>query len=110
MNILKKLAAGGLFAMLAAGSSTMSAHAGVPLTLLLPEVSVLTARVGEGIAEQLRAQLVQAVAAPRVARSARTASVVITESNAVVVEATRLPPVDALADADEVSHTMHVRL
>lgn len=109
MNTLKKFAMGGLFAMAAAGSLIAPAQAGAPFALMMPEVSQLTAQVGARIAAELKAELVQALAAPRASRSTRTASVIITESNAVTVEATRLPPVDALAQADETSRTTRVR-
>lgn len=107
MNILKKITVFGLFGILAAGSIA-SAQANPSLTVLLPQISALTAKIGEHIAVELKSQLAQAVAAPRAQRSARAASVVITESAAVVVEATRLPSADALADAGE-AHAVRVR-
>lgn len=109
MNMLNKWAVSGFFALVVASSFSMPAQGGAPFVLLLPEISTLTAQVGERIAEQLKIQMAQTVAAPRLQRSARTASVTITESNAIVVEATRLPPVDALANADEAQRTTRVR-
>lgn len=109
MNTLKKLAVSGLFAIVAAGSLVAPAQAGAPFTVLTPEVAQLTAQVGARIAAELRAELARALAAPRASRSTRTASVIITESNAITVEATRLPPVDALAQTDEARRTTRVR-
>lgn len=109
MNTLKKLAMNGAFAMVAAGSLVAPAQAGAPFTLLMPEISQLTAQVGARIAAELKSELAQALAAPRASRSTRTASVIITESNAVTVEATRLPPVDSLAQADDVGRATRVR-
>lgn len=109
MNILKKLTMGGLFATLATVCLAAPVQARAPFALLMPELSALTSQVGERIAVELKTQLVEAVAAPRALRRVRTASVVITESNAIVVEATRLPPIDALAQADEGNHIVPVR-
>lgn len=113
MNILKKLTMGGLFATLATVCLAAPVQARAPFALLMPELSALTsqvgAQIGERIAVELETQLVEAVAAPRALRRVRTASVVITESNAIVVEATRLPPIDALAQADEGNHIVPVR-
>lgn len=109
MSTLKKSLVSGLFAMVAAGSFAAPAQAATPFALSMPGISVLTNQVGEQIAAALKAQLAEAIAAPRLQRSAHTASVIITESNAVVVEATRLPPASALAEADEANRTARVR-
>jgi hypothetical protein len=107
--MLRKLSISAVFAVAAAGMVAAPAQAGESLVTLMPDISELTSRVGEQIAAQLKTQLAQIAVAPRLQRLARNASVVITESNAIVVEATRLPPLDALAEADEANRTARVR-
>lgn len=80
-------------------------QANLLLDSLLPLVSSVTTRVGEQIAAELKVQLARAVKAPRVAHAIRAASVTIAEPNTVVVVATRLPPLDVLAEASEAKVT-----
>jgi hypothetical protein len=104
MNILKNMSVVGLFGMLAVGS-VAPAQANPLLDSLLPQLSSVTARAGEQIAAELKVQLARAIKAPRVTHPIRRASVTITEPNTVVVVATRLPPLDVLAEASEAKVT-----
>jgi hypothetical protein len=68
----------------------------------LPQITAVTAQVGEWIASELQVQLAKALAIPHAIRSARGPSVFVIEGNHMIVEAKRLPPevpLEALAEA-----------
>jgi hypothetical protein len=118
MNTFKKIfvdvAVAVSVGMLALGYAVAPANAEGSSGLALPEMASLTAqvsnRIGEQVATELKATFAQLVSAPRPARSVRPESVIITESNAVLVVATRLPPLDAVADASVVKLTLSAAL
>lgn len=102
MNTFKKIivdvAVAVSMGILALGYTVAPAHAEGSSGPALPEMSSLTAQVSNRIeaqvATELKATFAQLASASRPARSARPESVVITESNAVLVVASRLPPLD----------------
>jgi hypothetical protein len=113
MNIFKKIrvevAAAVSLGVLALGYVAAPAQASNEFGFSVPEISSavaaktarITRQIGEQVASEIKETFAQMMSAPRLVRSARTASVFITESNAVLVEATRLPPLDtAVADVD----------
>ena len=118
MNTFKKIfvdvAVAVSMGVLALGYTMAPAHAEGSSGMALPEMSSLTAQVSSRVADQvateLKATFAQLASAPRPARSVRPESVIITESNAVLVVATRLPPLDAVADASAVKPTLRAAL
>jgi hypothetical protein len=71
----------------------------------------ITRQIGEQIASEIKETFAQMLSAPRPVRSARTASVFIIESNAVLVEATRLPPLDtSVAGMDSAKSSIRAAL
>jgi hypothetical protein len=58
---------------------------------VLPQISTLTAKVGKYIAAELKAQMLEALGAPRPARVRHSPTVLVAEDNVMVVVASRLP-------------------
>jgi hypothetical protein len=118
MNIFRKISVKTAAAMtlgaLVLGYAAAPATAATPFTAALPDISHVTAQVtkqiGEQIAAELKATFAQLAGAPRPVRGARAASVFITESNAVVVEATRLPRLDSVAGAESIESSARASL
>jgi len=113
-KILAKAAAAMTLGTLVLGYAVAPAAAATPFSVALPDISQVTAQItkqiGEQIASELKATFAQLASAPRPVHGARAASVFITESNAVVVEATRLPRLDSVADADSVESSARASL
>jgi len=122
MNIFRKISVKTAAAMtlgaLVLGYAAAPATAATLFTATMPDISQVTAQItrqvtkqiGEQIAAELKATFAQLASAPRPVRGARTASVFITESNAVVVEATRLPRLDSVAGAESVESSARASL
>jgi hypothetical protein len=122
MNTFRKISVKTVAAMtlgaLVLGYTAASATAATPFTAALPDITQVAAQlasqmakqIGEQISAELKATFAQLASAPRPVRGARAASVFITESNAVVVEATRLPRLDSVADADRVESSARASL
>ncbi|HEY4368169.1 MAG TPA: hypothetical protein VGN07_13130 [Steroidobacteraceae bacterium] len=117
MNTFKKIRVEVMAAVslgvLALGSVAAPAQAATPFALATEQLSLATAQattqatsqIAGQIAAELKATFAQLANEPRPARGARTASVFITETNAIVVEATRLPRVDSLAATERTVRT-----
>jgi hypothetical protein len=108
MNTLTKLVVINLLGAAVLGSLTMVTQASPPPASALPEISALTDAAGARIADELNRQLARAASVAMPVRPARAPSVIVTEgsgivSEEVVVVASRLPKLDTLADATDIS-------
>jgi hypothetical protein len=123
MNTFKKIrvevAAAVSLGLLAVGYAAAPAQASPDFGVSVPEISSavaaktarITRQIGEQIASEIKETFAQMLSAPRPVRSARTASVFIIESNAVLVEATRLPPLDtSVAGMDSAKSSIRAAL
>ena len=118
MNTFRKISVKAVAAMtfgaLVFGYAGAPATAAAPFSVAFPDISQVTAQLtkqlGEQVASELKATFAQLASAPRPVHGARAASVFITESNAVVVEATRLPRLDSVADTDSVESSARASL
>lgn len=94
MNMLKKFSMITVFGVLGATSVATPANAATVFGVTVPDLTTLTAEISNRIAQELKAQLRMAINAPRQPRGERAPSVVVLEREVVVVEASRLPPLD----------------
>jgi hypothetical protein len=94
MNTLKKFSMGVVLGVLALTATTTPANAAELFGIGLPELSTVTAEVSKTIAAEMTAQLRNALKTPRPTRVRRPPSVRVIETAEVVVEASRLPPLD----------------
>jgi hypothetical protein len=101
MNTLKKFSMGVVLGVLALTASATPASAAELFGIKLPELSTLTAEVSKTIAAEMTAQLRKALNAPRPTRVRRPPSVRVIETAEVVVEASRLPPLDG-SEAEQI--------
>jgi hypothetical protein len=102
MNYLAKVSVSVLVGLLSLTAESPRATAGEVLGVSVPNVSKVTAEVSRFIANELAAQLRQALNAPRQARVRRSPQVIVEETAGVIVTATRLPPLDGGAEHDVV--------
>ena len=94
MNTLRKFSMGVVLGVLAVNATTTPANAADLFGVSLPELSTVTAEVSKMIAADMTAQLRNALNAPRKTHVRRPPSVRVIETAEVVVEASRLPPLD----------------
>ena len=94
MNTFKKFSMGLVLGVLAFTATGTPANAAEVFGLSVPELSTATAEISKMIAGEVAAQLRNAIKAPRPTRVRTPPSVRVIETAEVVVEATRLPPLD----------------
>ncbi len=110
MNTWKKVSLGVVL-----GALSLTAGAGVRVqSVATPDLSRLTADLTEtvfgAIAGEVREQLRQALGAPRTERAPRAPAVTVSDTITVVVEASRLPPLDGFeAESVRTAHAGAVR-
>ena len=101
MNTLKKVSLNLVLGALVATSAAAPASAADVFGGALPDLSAVTTEISRQIATELRQQLRNALTAPRAKRVRTPPSVTVIDTETVMVEASRLPPLDG-SDNDAV--------